>query len=100
MDSSSIRILADQNVLSHNLTSELRRLYNPFLLGNTVDFIQQDTSAQSDIQKLLQEISSQYSKAHAQSVQREVDRLKKIFDDNKAEEERQAAERKRRRELL
>lgn len=98
MDSSSIRILADQNVLRVNIRSELRRLYNPYLVASTVDFIDQHTHTQSDLDKVLIEISNHYSRAHAKSVQQEVDRIKKIQDDKKAEEERQAAERKRRRE--
>jgi len=94
----SIRALVDQKALGSTIKVEMQKNLLPTLLSDTLGYLKQHGAMERNIQEYADEIMKEYSRAHAQSVKNEVDRLQKIVDDRIAEENRLAAERKHRRE--
>ncbi len=98
MSNASIRALVDQKALGSTIKVEIQKNFLPALLKDTLGYLNQHGAMERNIQEYADEIMKHYSRAHAQSVKNEVDRLQKIVDDRIAEENRLAAERKHRRE--
>jgi len=98
MKNTSLNILKDQGALRYSMNLELKREYLPYLLETITSLNQQHEGIQRNLHAFMDEITQGYVNAHAQTVQAEAERKRKVLEDKKAEEARLAAEKKHRRQ--